>query len=296
MSGTYALTSLRTLGNLGGGGNGLPVTFHDGSGSTLTFKSGALVLAADGSYTLEVEAEFNGGDVSMTDEGNYDTAGSTIDFTPTGSPARMKDGTIQRQQQDHRRHAVRRDPVEGGTGVSLAHRAGVRSSGAAAGGELDLRSALADPLSEPPGGEIDPRGEAAKFPRQKGSSSSAAGGRRIVKTVRQVRARSGGKQGRHTPPAQSETFVHAQRARSGRGLALFFDPRAAAHHRDEGPMNNVKTFVLMAGLMGLFLLAGQLLGGSQRLILAAGLRRRLSTSGCTSSPTGWCCGCTARRW
>ena len=52
------------------------------------------MLAADGSYTLEVEAEFNGGDVTMTDEGNYDMAGSTIDFTPTGSPARMKDGTI----------------------------------------------------------------------------------------------------------------------------------------------------------------------------------------------------------
>jgi heat shock protein HtpX len=33
-------------------------------------------------------------------------------------------------------------------------------------------------------------------------------------------------------------------------------------------MNNVKTFVLMAGLMGLFLIAGQLLGGSQGLILA----------------------------
>jgi len=33
-------------------------------------------------------------------------------------------------------------------------------------------------------------------------------------------------------------------------------------------MNNVKTLVLMAGLMGLFLLAGQLLGGSQGLILA----------------------------
>jgi heat shock protein HtpX len=32
--------------------------------------------------------------------------------------------------------------------------------------------------------------------------------------------------------------------------------------------NNVKTFVLMAGLMGLFLLAGQLLGGSQGLVLA----------------------------
>jgi heat shock protein HtpX len=34
-------------------------------------------------------------------------------------------------------------------------------------------------------------------------------------------------------------------------------------------MNNLKTCILMAGLMGLFLLAGQLLGGSQGLLLAA---------------------------
>jgi hypothetical protein len=94
VSGTYALTSLRTLGNLGGGGNGLPVTFTDGSGSTLTFNSGALVLNADGSYSLEVDAEFNGGDVTMTDEGLYDLTGNAIDFTPTGDPARMRDGTI----------------------------------------------------------------------------------------------------------------------------------------------------------------------------------------------------------
>jgi heat shock protein HtpX len=33
-------------------------------------------------------------------------------------------------------------------------------------------------------------------------------------------------------------------------------------------MNNVKTFVLLAGLMGLFLMAGQLLGGSQGLFIA----------------------------
>jgi heat shock protein HtpX len=33
-------------------------------------------------------------------------------------------------------------------------------------------------------------------------------------------------------------------------------------------MNNVRTFVLLAGLMGLFLMVGQLLGGSQGLILA----------------------------
>jgi heat shock protein HtpX len=36
----------------------------------------------------------------------------------------------------------------------------------------------------------------------------------------------------------------------------------------EEQMNNVKTFVLMAGLMGLFLAVGQLLGGSQGLVLA----------------------------
>ena len=94
VSGTYALTSLRSLGSLGGGGNGLPVTFTDGSGSTLTFSNGELVLNADGSYTLEVEAEFNGGGVTLTDEGLYDLAGNAIDFTPTGDPARMRDGTI----------------------------------------------------------------------------------------------------------------------------------------------------------------------------------------------------------
>ncbi|MGH9252093.1 MAG: protease HtpX, partial [Acidimicrobiales bacterium] len=33
-------------------------------------------------------------------------------------------------------------------------------------------------------------------------------------------------------------------------------------------MNNVKTFVLLAGLMGLFLMAGQLIGGSQGLVIA----------------------------
>lgn len=94
VSGSYSLTALRTLGNLGGGGNGLPVTFTDGSGSTLSFSSGTLTLLSDGSYALEVEAQFNGGDITMTDEGIYDVTGNVIDFTPTGDPARMKDGTI----------------------------------------------------------------------------------------------------------------------------------------------------------------------------------------------------------
>jgi hypothetical protein len=72
----------------------VPVTFTDGSGSTLRFTSGHLTLNADGSYELEVEAEFNGGEVTMDDVGSYDVSGSSIDFTPTGHPARMKDGTI----------------------------------------------------------------------------------------------------------------------------------------------------------------------------------------------------------
>jgi hypothetical protein len=94
VSGTYDLTRLRALANLGGGGNGLPVTFIGGGSSTLTFNSGHLTLNSDGSYELEVEAVFNGGGVTMSDEGTYDVSGSSIDFTPTGDPARMKDGTI----------------------------------------------------------------------------------------------------------------------------------------------------------------------------------------------------------
>jgi hypothetical protein len=94
VSGTYALTGLRTLGKLHGGGNGLPVTFTDGGGSSLTFQSGELVLAADGSYTLEVATAFNGSSTTMTDEGNYVLSGSAIDFNPTGSPARMKEGSV----------------------------------------------------------------------------------------------------------------------------------------------------------------------------------------------------------
>jgi hypothetical protein len=72
----------------------LPVSFTDGSGSTLAFQSGYLTLEADGTYYLEVEAEFNGGGVTMTDEGVYDVSGNAIDFTPTGDPARMRDGIV----------------------------------------------------------------------------------------------------------------------------------------------------------------------------------------------------------
>ena len=55
---TYTVTATAT--------SGLPVTFTDGSGSTLTFLGGELVLTTNGTYTLEVEAQFNGGGVTMT--------------------------------------------------------------------------------------------------------------------------------------------------------------------------------------------------------------------------------------
>jgi hypothetical protein len=94
VSGTYGLTGLRTLGNLGGGGSGLPVTFTDGGGATLEFLDGELELTADGSYTLWVDAAFNGGDVTMWDEGLYEVNGNAIDFNPTGDPQRMVSGTV----------------------------------------------------------------------------------------------------------------------------------------------------------------------------------------------------------
>src|SRR5215212_8227425 len=67
-----------------------------------------------------------------------------------------------------------------------------------------------------------------------------------------------GVEGDMISPHQSETFVHAKAQRTGSRSFL----------STEEPMNNVKTMVLMAGLLGLFLLAGQLLGGSQGFMLA----------------------------
>ena len=94
VSGSYALTGLRALGNLGGGGNGLPVTFIGGGGATLKFESGRLVLDADGSYSLEVDAVYKGSSITMSDEGAYEVTGNLIDFTPSSDPARMRDGVI----------------------------------------------------------------------------------------------------------------------------------------------------------------------------------------------------------
>ncbi|HEU5170342.1 MAG TPA: hypothetical protein VFU46_07385 [Gemmatimonadales bacterium] len=94
VSGTYSLTAVRTLGNLGGGGNGLPVTFIDGGGTHLTFESGTLVLGADGTFDLQVSATFGSSSVTMTDYGSYSVAGSSITFNSDKSTPRLSTGSM----------------------------------------------------------------------------------------------------------------------------------------------------------------------------------------------------------
>jgi hypothetical protein len=98
VAGTYNLNQVISKGNLGGGGSGMPVTFTDGGGTSLTFVSGTLVLAEDGSYDLTVEATFGSSDVTMTDYGTYSAAGSSIDFTSTHDPERLTDGSLSANQ------------------------------------------------------------------------------------------------------------------------------------------------------------------------------------------------------
>jgi len=94
ISGAYALTQVRTLGHLGGGGTGLPVTFIDGSGDHLVFQSGAVTLAADGSFDMKVEVTFKGNPSQFTDYGTYSVSGSTIDFHSQKASPRLSTGTI----------------------------------------------------------------------------------------------------------------------------------------------------------------------------------------------------------
>jgi hypothetical protein len=94
LAGTYNLHQVVSKGNLGGGGSGMPVSFTDGGGTTLTFVSGSLILSEDGSYDLTVEATFGSSEVTMTDYGTYSAAGSSIDFSSTHNPQRLFDGTL----------------------------------------------------------------------------------------------------------------------------------------------------------------------------------------------------------
>ena len=91
---TYALTQVRTLGNLGGGGSGLPVTFTDGSGSQLVFLSGTLILGSDGAFDMKVQVTFKGNASEMTDYGTYSESGGSLSFQSGKSSPRLSSGTI----------------------------------------------------------------------------------------------------------------------------------------------------------------------------------------------------------
>ncbi|HZN97885.1 MAG TPA: hypothetical protein VFB61_09175 [Gemmatimonadales bacterium] len=91
---SYALTQVRTLGNLGGGGSGLPVTFTDGSGDQLVFLSGTLILGADGSFDMKVQVTFKGNPSEMTDYGTYSESGGSLSFQSQKSSPRLSTGTI----------------------------------------------------------------------------------------------------------------------------------------------------------------------------------------------------------
>jgi hypothetical protein len=94
VSGSYALKQVRTLGNLGGGGSGLPVTFVDGSGTQLVFNSGTLVLASDGTFDMKVQVTFKGSPAELTDYGTYSAAGGSLDFDSQKSTPRLSTATV----------------------------------------------------------------------------------------------------------------------------------------------------------------------------------------------------------
>lgn len=75
---TYQLVGVDPLANLGGGGDGIPVTFVDGSGKTLKFESGFLQLNDDGSFDLTLMVAFNGDEYDAGDLGTWTADGATI--------------------------------------------------------------------------------------------------------------------------------------------------------------------------------------------------------------------------
>jgi hypothetical protein len=95
VNGSYSLIQVRTLGNLGGGGTGLPVTFIDGSGDHLVFNSGTLTVGTDGRFDLKVQVTFKGSESELTDYGTYSVSeGGSIDFDSEKSTPRLSNGTV----------------------------------------------------------------------------------------------------------------------------------------------------------------------------------------------------------
>jgi hypothetical protein len=93
VGGSYDLTQVRTNGNLGGGGSGLPVTFIDGSGDHLTFVSGTLTMDENGGFDLKIQVTFNGSPSELTDYGTYTAAGGSIDFNSQKATPRLSTGS-----------------------------------------------------------------------------------------------------------------------------------------------------------------------------------------------------------
>jgi hypothetical protein len=94
ISGTYALTQVRTQGHLSGGGSGLPVDFVDGSGDHLVFVSGTLALAADGTFDMKVQVTFKGNPSELTDYGTCAVTSGSITFSSQKSTPRLSTGTV----------------------------------------------------------------------------------------------------------------------------------------------------------------------------------------------------------
>ena len=91
---SYALTQVRTLGNLGGGGSGLPVAFTDGSGAQLVFQTGTLILGSDGTFDMTVQVALKGNASELTDYGTYTVSGGSLSFQSQKSKPRLSTGTI----------------------------------------------------------------------------------------------------------------------------------------------------------------------------------------------------------
>jgi hypothetical protein len=98
VSGSYALSQVRTLGNLSGGGSGLPVTFIDGSGDHLVFLSGTLTMAADGAFDMKVQVTFKGNASELTDHGTYVVTGSDITYNSDKATPRLSTGSASGNQ------------------------------------------------------------------------------------------------------------------------------------------------------------------------------------------------------
>jgi hypothetical protein len=92
--GGYTLSQVRTLGNLGGGGSGIPVSFTDGAGHELAFLSGTITVAEDGTFDMKVQTTYRGSAAELTDYGTYEASGANITFHSDKSTPRLSTGSV----------------------------------------------------------------------------------------------------------------------------------------------------------------------------------------------------------